>query len=277
MRSRLLLLLCLPFLLVAALRARAVGPSSHADAVQAAPSGSTPPADSQTPAAKRDFEPAWSYFERGRVVGFPSATPGSHYQLKATFQIPTPSNGLTSGRYQDIFVDATHWRREAWVGTSHLVRARDADKRYAEADGPDSAVLLMVLRVLEPIPDTGTFDSSVWRISHDKVGGIPTTRLVYGPETAGDELVPGQSQGFWFDSSGKLLRAFTDGVDVLRSDFTGYNGVQIAQSSVVRVGSGGVAMRIRVTSISRLTSRPPEWTFVVANHESRQKIAEEVR
>jgi hypothetical protein len=241
---------------------------------QAGQSSSTPP---PAAAPKREFEPAWSYFERGRVVGFPSATPGSHYQLKATFQIPTPSNGLTNGRYMDIFVDATHWRREAWVGTSHLVRARDADKRYAEADGPDSAVLLMVLRVLEPIPDTDTFDSSVWRISRDTVDGMPTTRLAYGPENSLGDLVPGQSQGFWFDSSGKLLRAFTDGVDVLRTDFMDYNGAQIAQTTVVRVNGGGVAMRIHVSSISRLTSRPPEWTFVVANHESRNQLGETVR
>jgi hypothetical protein len=211
------------------------------------------------------------------VVGFPSATPGSHYQLKATFQIPTPSNGLVNGRYQDIFVDATHWRREAWVGTSHLVRARDADKRYAEADGPDSAVLLMVLRVLEPIPDTDTFDSSVWRISRDTVADVPATRLAYGPENSLGDLEPGKSQGFWFDSGGRLLRAFTDGVDVLRTDFMDYNGAQIAQTTVVSVNGGGVAMRIHVSSISRLTSRPPEWTFVVANHESRSQLGETVR
>jgi hypothetical protein len=211
------------------------------------------------------------------VVGFPSATPGSHYQLKAVFQIPTASNGLTNGRYQDIFVDSTHWRREAWVGTSHLVRARDADKRYAEADGPDSAVLLMVLRVLEPIPDTDTFDSSVWRITRDTVDGVPTTRLAYGPENSLGDLEPGKSQGFWFDSNGRLLRAFTDGVDVLRTDFMDYNGAQIAQTTVVRVNGGGVAMRIHVSSISRLTSRPPEWTFVVANHEWRNQLGETVR
>jgi len=226
--------------------------------------------------SKPEFEPAWSYFERGRVVGFPSATPGSHYQLKATFQIPTPTNGLATGRYEDTFVDASHWRREAWVGESHIVRSRDAGQRYAESDGPDASVLLMVLRVLEPIPDTDTFDSSVWRISHDKVGDVPTIRLAYGPENPDGDLVPGQSQGFWFDASGNLLRAFTDGVDVYRSDFMAYNSAQIAQNSVVRV-NGGVAMRIHVASVSRLTSRPPEWEFVVANHEWHGQAGEEVR
>ena len=245
-------------------------PQTESQAVQSSP----PPA--AAPAPRREFEPAWSYFERGRVVGFPSATPGSHYQIKATFQIPTPSNGLTSGRYMDIFVDSTHWRREAWVGTSHLVRARDADKRYAEADGPDSAVLLMVLRVLEPIPDADTFDSSVWRISRDTVDGVPATRLAYGPENSLGDLIPGKAQGFWVDSSGRLLQAFTDGVEVQRTDFTDYNGAQIAQNTVVRV-NGGVAMRIHLSSIARLTSRPPEWTFVVANHESRSQLGDTVR
>ena len=276
MRPRPLPLLPLFFFVMAAWPQKASGlPSSPAQ--PQAGTSPTPATVDTHPAVKREFEPALSYFERGRVVGFPSATPGSHYLLKATFQIPTPSHGLATGRYEDTFVDATHWRREAWVGTSHLVRSRDADKRYAEADVPDAAVLYMVLRVLEPIPAPDTFDSSVWSIRHDTVGDVATTRLAYGPETADGDLVPGQSQGFWFDSSGRLLRAFTGGVDVLRSDFTNYNGAQIAQTSVVRVSSGGVAMRVNVSSVAQLTSSPPEWTFVIANHESRSPVGDTIR
>ena len=276
MVSQLLLLPSL-LLLFSTSSTRADAPTRPAAGHQASQSAAPPDLPPQNLAPKSEFEPSWSYFQRGRTSGFPSFVPGSHYRLKATFQIPTPINGLATGRYEDTFFDLTHWRREAWVGSSHLVRARDGDKRYFEADGEDSRILLMVLRVLEPIPDTDTFDSSVWRISHDKVGDVPTTRLAYGPETRAGELVPGESQGFWFDSSGKLLRAFTGGVDVLRSDFMDYNGAQIAQTSVVRVSSGGVAMRVNISSVARLTSRPPEWTFVVANHESRRQAGDEIR
>jgi hypothetical protein len=275
MAFRLLFLPSLALLLVPALPASAGAPPSF----RAGQPGTVPQAavPAPAPSAKPEFEPAWSYFERGRVVGFPSATPGSHYRLKAIFQIPTPTNTLTSGRYEDTFVDTAHWRREAWVGESHIVRARDGAQRYAEADGPDSGVLLMVLRVLEPIPDTDTFDSSVWRISHDKVGDVPTIRLAYGPETPDGDLVPGKSQGFWFDASGNLLRAFTDGVEVYRSDFMPYESAQVAQTTVVSVTGGGVAMRIHVVSIARLTSRPPEWDFVVVGHDWRGQAGDEVR
>ena len=226
--------------------------------------------------AKSEFEPAASYFQRGRAVGFPAAGK-SPYLLKATFQVPTELHGLATGRYIDTFVDATHWRREAWLGPSHLVRTQDGDKRYAESDGTEASVLLMVLHVLEPIPNLQNFDDSVWQFSHDKVGDVPTVRVAYGPENSMGELVPGEAQGFWFDAAGNLLRAVTGGVDVLRLDFAPFNGVNVAQTTVVRVASGGVAMRIKLGNISPITNRPPEWTFVVANHEWKRPLIDDVR
>jgi hypothetical protein len=276
MVSQLLLLPSL-LLLFSASSTRPEAPTRLPAGLQASQSTAPPELPPQNLAPKSEFEPSWSYFQRGRTTGFPSFVPGSHYRLKATFQIPTPSNGLATGRYEDTFVDLTHWRREAWVGTSHLVRTRDGNHRYLDAEGPDASVLLMVLRVTEPLPDNDTLDDSVWVIRHDTVGDIPTIRLAYGPETPSGDLVPGEGQGFWFDAQGKLLRAVTGGVDILRSDFMPFNGTQVAQTSVVRVTGGGVAMRVRVGSVDALTSHPPEWDFVIAGHEWKPPVGDDMR
>jgi hypothetical protein len=64
---------------------------------------------------------------------------------------------------------------------------------------------------------------------------------------------------------------------VLEDGFTPFNGVRIAQTTVVRVASGGVAMRVKLGSVSPITNRPPEWTFVVANHEWKRPLIDDVR
>jgi hypothetical protein len=75
------------------------------------------------------------------------------------------------------------WRREAVLGSSRVVRSRNGDKRYLIADGPDAALLRIVLIDMEPIPAIDTFVESDWRIKRDTLDGIATIRVARGYES----------------------------------------------------------------------------------------------
>ncbi len=233
--------------------------------------------DAKRPAGMEEFGPAKDFFERGRAVGFPAATNHGPYLLKASFVFRSASGAVVEGRYEDTFVDATHWRREAWVDKSHLVRTRNEDKRYFEMDGDEQRVLQMVLHLMEPIPALDTFEESDWRMRRERVDGVGTVRVAAGPENAAGELEPGQARGFWFDGDGRLVRAVTQGVDLRRSDFEAFERVQVARTVLVRAAGGGVVMKISVGSVEALSTPPAKSAFVVKGSEWKRQFTDEVR
>jgi hypothetical protein len=168
----------------------------------------TMPFKTVRPAGVETFESARSYFERGRHVGFPAAGTKTPYVLRAEFETKGISETSEKGRYEDTWLSDTQWRREAWFGESRYVRSRNGENTYQFAEGPESKLLQLILRVLEPIPAIDTFVESDWRIKRDTVNGVRTVRVLTGYESSEGELDPVQVRGYWFDDNGLLVKTY---------------------------------------------------------------------
>ncbi|WP_263358289.1 energy transducer TonB [Acidicapsa ligni] len=92
------------------------------------------------PSGIENFDSAHNYFERGRKVSCLGSGSSEPYLLRAEFQIATKS-GIQTGRYEDTWISATKWKREAWFGSSHLVRTEEGDKYYVISEGPEINLL----------------------------------------------------------------------------------------------------------------------------------------
>jgi hypothetical protein len=130
------------------------------------------------------------------------------------------------------------------------------------------------LKILEPIPAIDTFTESDWRIGSDTIGGARTIRLLAGPQDATGNL-EAQSRGYWFDSSGLLLKTYFSGIETRRSDFQDFNGVRVAHRIEVFKDSR-LAMKVTITDVSSTPSVTPE-KFKLKGHEWQRKFTDEVR
>jgi hypothetical protein len=226
------------------------------------------------PAGVETFDSARNYFERGRRASFLAAGATSPYKLRAEFQVGT-ANGVQSGHYEDTWVNSSDWKREAWFGSSHLVKSQSGDKHYVLAEGPESGMLRMVMQFLEPIPAEDTMTESDWRIRRDTVDGVKTIRVFRGPEGPNGELEPGKSQGFWFDEAAHLVKCYTAGLEILPSKQADYENVQEARQIDV-LKDGKVALRVVVIEIGPADPTAAK-DFKLKGHEWQRAFTAEVR
>ena len=114
------------------------------------------------PAGAESFDSSRTYFDRARKLGFPAAGATSPYVLRAEFTTRGSSGVVETGTYTDTWVSDNQWRREAVIGKSRFVRSRNGEKRYLLGEGPDEALLRIVLKEMEPIVATDSFAESDW-------------------------------------------------------------------------------------------------------------------
>jgi hypothetical protein len=226
------------------------------------------------PAGGETFLSAKEYFQHARMVGFLAGGAAASYRLTAEFQIGT-KDGPHTGRYEDTWMSATQWRREAWYDQSHLVRTQDGDKRYVLSEGPEAAVLQAVMRFVEPLPAEDTMTESDWGIRRDHVDGVSLIRVFRGPEGPNGELEAGKSEGYWFDESGHLTKAYTLGFELRPFGAEPFGGVQVARR-IDALKDGKVGMRITVKEIT-----PPDPSagkdFKLNGHEWQRAFTAETR
>jgi hypothetical protein len=195
--------------------------------------------------------------------------------LRATFQAAVSGGAVEDGEYVDTWKSDTQWRREATIGKSRFVRSRDGEKRYMVSDGPDAALLQLVLRTMEPIPDMDTFIESDWRIKRDSVNGVNTIRVLAGYESPDGTLDPVQARGYWFDENGKLVKTFLSGNETRRLDFSDFGGFQVAHTIQV-LHNGALGMLIKITDLSP-AGDVPESAFKLPGHEWKKQFTDQVR
>jgi len=235
----------------------------------------TMPFKTVRPAGEETFDSARNYFEHGRHVSFPAAGNGPAYVLRATFHAKVAGGTEENGQYVDTWKSDEEWRREATIGKSRFARARHGEKRYLLSEGPDAALLRLVLRVMEPIPAIDTFIESDWRMKRDNVSGVKTIRVLAGYESADGELDPEKARGYWFDENGKLVKTYFGGIETRRLEFKEFSGAEIAQEIRV-LHEDHLGMLIRVTEVSAATT-VPENTFDLHGHEWKRAFTDEVR
>lgn len=234
----------------------------------------TMPYKSSRPEGAPAFDTAKNYFERGRQAGFLAASVKTPYHLKAEFEIVTAPGQTEKGQYEDTWTSDNQWRREARIGDSHYVRARNGDKRYQLGEGKAAPLLKFILKVMEPIPALETFYEGDWKIRQDSVNGIKTVRVLTGYETPEGKF-DDNVRAYWFDESGQLIRTRFAGIDTLRSDFQEYSGVKIARR-IDGFKNGARGMRIDIIEVS-----PPSalsaGMFEVQGHKWERAFTDEVR
>jgi hypothetical protein len=235
----------------------------------------TMPFKTVRPAGVETFDSAHNYFERGRRRSFPAAGSGPPYILRATFQVRVAAGTIENGQYVDTWKDEGEWCREATVGKSRFVRARHGEKRYRWAEGPDDGVLAMVLRAMEPIPAIDTFVESDWRMKWDTVDGMKTIRVLAGYESPDGTLDPEQARGYWFDESGRLVKAYFRGIETQRADFKDFGDVAMARQIRV-LHDHQLGMLIRITEVSAAATMP-ENVFDLRGHDWKRAFTDEVR
>jgi hypothetical protein len=226
------------------------------------------------PAGTETFDSAKTYFERGRKASFLAAGASAPYHLRAEFETGT-KDGVQTGRYEDTWINSTEWRREAWFGSSHLVKSQSGDKHYVLAEGTESNLLRLVMLLLEPIPAEDTMTESDWRIRRDSVDGVKAIRVFRGPEGPNGDLEPGKSQGYWFDEKGHLVKSYTAGFEIRPSGEEDYSGVQVAKRIDV-IKDGKLGMRITVKEIGPANPAAAK-DFKLKGHEWQRAFTAEVR
>lgn len=233
----------------------------------------TVPFKTVRPAGMETFDSAKNYFERGRKASFLAAGSTAPYFLRAEFQAGT-ANGIQTGRYEDTWISSTEWKREAWLGSGHLIKSQSGDKHYVLAEGAESGTLRMVMMLVEPIPAEDTMTESDWRIRRDTVDGVKTIRVFRGPEGPNGELDP-NSQGYWFDDSGHLVKSYTNGFEIRPLTPETFNGVLVArQIDVLKGGKVGLRFNVKETGPADPSVAKQ---FKLKGHEWQRAFTAEVR
>ena len=226
------------------------------------------------PAGIETFDSAKTYFERGRKASFLAAGASAPYHLLAEFETGT-KDCVQTGRYEDTWISSSEWRREAWLGSSHLVKSQSGDKHYVLAEGAESNLLRLVMLLLEPIPAEDTMTESDWHIRSDSVDGEKAIRVFRGQERPNGELEPGKSQGYWFDEKGHLVESYTAGFETRPSAEEDYSGVHVAKRIDV-LKDGKLVMRV---TIKEIVPADPAMAkdFKLKGHEWQRAFTQEVR
>jgi hypothetical protein len=222
------------------------------------------------PAGVEVFDSAKDYFERGRKTSFLAAGASTPYTLHAEFQVGT-KDGVQTGRYDDTWISATEWKREAWFGSSHLVKSKIDDKSYVLAEGSESGILRLFMQLMEPIPAEDTMTESDWRISRDNLDGVNAVRVFRGPEGPNGQL----SEGYWFDETGHLVKCYTAGFEVRPSAPQDFDGVRVARQIDV-LKDGKIGMRITVKDIGPANPSSAK-DFKMKGHEWQRAFTSETR
>jgi hypothetical protein len=228
------------------------------------------------PEGVETFESARSYFERRRKASCLGAGANAPYLLRAEFQAGTTHGTVDTGRYEDTWISETEWKREAWFGSSHLVRSQSGETHYTLSEGPEAGLLRFVMLLVEPIPAGDTMTESDWRIRRDSVDGVKTIRVLRGPEGLNGELEARKSQGYWFDESGQLVKSFTSGFEIRPSLVEAYGGVQVARRIDV-LKDGKLGMRFFVKEIGLPADPAVSKNFTLKGHEWQRAFTAEVR
>lgn len=226
------------------------------------------------PAGVETFDNARTYFERGRKASCLGSGSNAPYMLHAEFQAGT-KNGVQIGRYEDTWISDSEWKREAWFGSSHLIRSQIGEKHYLVSEGPDVGLLRVVMMAVEPIPAGDTMTESDWRIRRDAVNGTKSIRVFRGPEGPNGELEPGKSQGYWFSETGQLLKSYNMGFEIQPHTVESYNGVPVPRQIDV-IKDGKVGLRLVVKEIGPLDPQSNKG-FVLKGHEWQRAFTAEVR
>jgi hypothetical protein len=227
------------------------------------------------PAGMEAFASARIYFDRGRKISCLGAGASAPYVLHAEFKAADAKGTLETGRYEDTWLSATQWKREAWFGSSHLVRSQDGQKHYVLSEGPEAGLLRSVMLAVEPIPAADTMTESDWRIQRDTVDGLKTIRVFRGPEGPNGELDPKTSQGYWFDESGQLVKSYTSNLEIRNSVAAPYADVQMPRQ--IDLFSGGkLGMRLLVKDIQPADTTQSK-TLVLKGHEWQRAFTAETR
>jgi len=129
--------------------------------------------------------------------------------------------------------------------------------------------------ILEPIPAGDTMTESDWRIKREIVNGIKTIRVFRGPADPNEEYDLGHSIIYWFDESGRLVKSYTQGLEIDPSDVEAYGGVDVARRIDV-VKDGKLAMRIVVKEIGPVDATAAKG-FKLKGHEWQRAFTGEVR
>jgi hypothetical protein len=235
----------------------------------------TVPFKASRPAGAESFDSAQNYFEHGRHLGFPAFGNGTAYMLLAEFEAKAHDGTVNKGQYEDTWLSNAQWRRRVTFAKSQYVRSRNGDNTYQLAEGEDTALLRLVMKIMEPIPASDTFVESDWRIKRDTFNGVRTIRVLTGYESPEGKLDPQQASGFWFDDNGLLVKTYFGGIETERYNFEEFAEVKVAHRIDV-LRDGNLGMRIGVTKVSSAGTVSAE-SFEMKGHEWTRAFTAEAR
>ena len=236
----------------------------------------TLPFKASRPPGVENFDSARTYFERGRRAGFPAFGDTSPpYSLQATFKARLKSGTVEDGIYTDTYKSSREWRREATIGKSRYVRSQHGEKRYQLVEGPDAAVLRLVLEFTEPIPVLDSFYEADWRIRRDTAASVKCIRVAAGYESPSGDPDPQQFRGFWFDERGNLVKTYLRGIETRRTNFFPFDAFQVAKEIQV-LQNNALVMLIRVNQISP-AGELADSTFELKGHDWVRAFTAEMR
>lgn len=223
------------------------------------------------PAGFTDLGTARHNFDTGRRLSTPAAAGVGPYELKAQFSVGT-AGGVETGTYTDTFLDAKHWKREAVLGSSTVVRSRDGDQYYWKHEGAMAGACGLILQAVEPIPTLDTMTESDWRITRENLKGVSTVRVLRGAEP---EVDLEHSNGYWFDPDHRLVQALYNRTFFSYTNLQSFGGGSFPRLILGRSQTGALGLKIEVQSLSTPPAITRNFFKIPGSEWKRQFTAEE--
>ena len=140
----------------------------------------TMPFKAGRPAGTENFLPAKTYLSNVRAAEFLGNAGKSPYRLKAEFEAAATAGKIEKGDYEDTWIDAEHWRREAHFSGSRYIRSQEGEKHYQMEEGKSVGLLRILFKFMEPIPDPETSYEADWKVRPAELNGRNVIRLARG-------------------------------------------------------------------------------------------------
>ncbi len=224
-------------------------------------------------AGTENFLPAKTYLASLRAAEFLGNASKSPYTLKAEFDAADPSGKVEKGDYEDTWIDAEHWKREAHFGSSRYVRSQDGGKRYQLEEGRSVGLLRVVFKFLEPVADLETTYEADWKVRPADLNGANVIRLHAG-YIKDDGSFDQNVRAYWIAPDGTLLKVHWKGLDAIYSNPQKFQSASLARSISVFNGNS-LSLKIRIIDVSPAPDGVSE--FKLKGHEWQHAFTDEER
>ncbi len=197
------------------------------------------------------FDSARNDFDRARAIGDLRSPGASPFHMKATFDALGTAPLTGQGVYEETWLSPTQWRREATLGDTHVIEARNGNDHYLER--PAKITPRRIDDVFDGMwggaPATDPFYEGDWREQYADIGSAHLLLVVNGPLSPEGRPDAMHSRLFYFDpANGALRLSFQSNRAIIYDNLQPF-GSKLASREITEQERGEITVRVHVGSI----------------------------